>query len=336
MKADRSIRLLNESDKDGWDRVVVHPLQSWEWGEFRRAMGVDVVRVGVYSGPALTAAWQLTFHALPHTSRTVGYFPKGPVPDEFMLERLHEIGRSKKAIFIQLEPDSTDLANAIFRHKLLLPSHRSLFTKYTFRLDISRSEEELLAAMHPKTRYNIRVAQKKGVVINEDSSETAFAAYLRLSEETTRRQGFYAHNTRYHTTMWNQLKNAGIAKLFTATYEHEVLAAWIVFIWNDTVYYPYGASSRLHKDVMAPNVLLWEIVRWAKSKKLKYFDLWGALGKNPDPADPWYGFHRFKEGYRPDLIEFVGSYDEIIEPALYKLYTVADKARWTILKLKKR
>jgi lipid II:glycine glycyltransferase (peptidoglycan interpeptide bridge formation enzyme) len=69
-------------------------------------------------------------------------------------------------------------------------------------------------------------------------------------------------------------------------------------------------------------------------KGFKKFDLWGALGPNPDPHDPWYGFHRFKEGYHPDLVEYVGSYDLVINPFLYQLYCLGDTIRWGLLKLK--
>jgi lipid II:glycine glycyltransferase (peptidoglycan interpeptide bridge formation enzyme) len=219
----------------------------------------------------------------------------------------------------------------------LRPSHHPLFTKYTFILDLTKSEDALLAAMHPKTRYNIRVAQKHNVVVKEDNSQKAFNEYLRLTRETTSRQGFYAHNANYHKSMWKILHKEGIARLFTATYNGEVLSAWIVFIWGDTIYYPYGASSRSHHEVMAPTLLLWEIAKWSRRQAgIKKFDLWGALGPTPDEYDPWYGFHRFKQGFNPDLIEFTGSYDLIISPLLYTLYTMADNVRWFFLRLQSK
>lgn len=292
-----------------------HPLQTPAWGEFRASMGIDVVR---------TNGWQLTFHKIPYTPWTVGYFPKGPKQTQKMLNELLNLGRKKRAIFIQIEPNTTE-------HIALRPSHHPLFTKYTFILDLTKSEDELLAAMHPKTRYNIKVAQKHDVIITEDNSPEAFKEYLRLTEETTSRQGFYAHNTPYHKTMWKIMHDAGIAHLFTASYHDEVLSAWIVFVWGDTVYYPYGSSSRNHREVMAPTLLLWEIAKWSRRRGMKKFDLWGAMGPNPDVNDPWYGFHRFKQGFNPRLVEFAGSYDLVINKPLYFLYTVADRIRWGIL-----
>lgn len=294
----------------------IHPLQSQAWGEFRGAMGLDV---------AHTRYGYLTFHHIPLTPWTVGYFPKGPMPTKKMISELRSLGKQKHTLFIQLEP------NAQTGNVNLPPSHHPLFTKYTFVLDLTKSEEELLKAMHPKTRYNLRVATKHGVVIKEDNSPEAFNDYLRLSEETTGRQGFYAHNALYHQTMWNIMHKAGIAHLFTATYQGKTLAAWILFAYGKTIYYPYGASSREHREVMAPTLMLWEIARWGKKNGYTSFDLWGALGPSLDPKDPWFGFHRFKQGFAPTLVEFVGSYDLIIQPLLYKVYKIADRLRWYIL-----
>jgi lipid II:glycine glycyltransferase (peptidoglycan interpeptide bridge formation enzyme) len=172
--------------------------------------------------------------------------------------------------------------------------------------------------------------------VKEDNSDEAFLEYLRLAKETTERQGFFAHNETYHRTMWDIMRRSGIAHLFTARYGSDILAAWIIFAFEDTIYYPYGASGRLHRETMAPTLLLWEIARWGKRNGYEKFDLWGALGPNADPTDPWFGFHRFKEGFSPDLVEFVGSFDLILKPALYRLYTIADKIRWTILKTLKK
>ncbi|HLD25208.1 MAG TPA: peptidoglycan bridge formation glycyltransferase FemA/FemB family protein [Patescibacteria group bacterium] len=301
-----------------------HPLQSSAWGEFRKAMGIDVVRFNT---------WHLTFHNIPYTPYTIGYFPKGPTPTPRMISKLVELGKSKCAIFIQLEPN---VSRITFHVSRLRKSHHPLFTKYTFVLDLTKSEEELLQSMHSKTRYNLKIAAKYGVKVNEDNSPEAFHEYLRLSEETTERQGFYAHNKLYHQTMWKIMRGAGIAHLFTATYQGKTLAAWIIFAYGKTIYYPYGASSREHREVMAPTLLLWEIARWGKSHGFTSFDLWGALGPNPDPRDPWFGFHRFKQGFNPQLVEFVGSYDLVINPLLYQLYKLADILRWAILKLRAR
>lgn len=190
--------------------------------------------------------------------------------------------------------------------------------------------------MHSKTRYNIKIAEKHGVKIVQDSSDEAFKEYLKLTRETTKRQGFFAHSEKYHKLMWETLKTNADGKLsahlFLAKYKNEVLVAWILFIFKDTLYYPYGASSSKFRETMASNLMMWEAIKFGKKLGLKKFDMWGSLGPEPSVKDPWYGFHRFKEGYGPKLVEFVGSYDLVINKPIYKLYKIADKIRWTLLK----
>lgn len=312
----------------------LHPLQSLEWGKFREKTGIKVVRIDNL---------QLTIHPLPHTKYTIGYFPKGPDIDKKMLDTLFVIGKKENCIFIQLEPNIEKKDNKKYKLKNLFPSSRPLFTKYTFILDLTKPEDELLKNMHSKTRYNTKLAEKKGVKIIEDNSDKAFEEYLRLTKETTQRQNFYAHSEKYHRLMWETLrpnaneepdKNKLTAHLLTAIYNKEILATWIVFVLEDTLYYPYGASSTKHREVMASNLMMWETIKFGKKLGLKKFDMWGALSQNPDIKDSWYGFHKFKEGYGPDLVEFIGSYDFIISPFMYRLYTAANKIRWFLLKIK--
>lgn len=330
-----SVRAATPEDKKNWNDHVRHPLQTWAWGEFREAMGLSVMRLIKEGSDRQTEAWQLTFHRLGFLPYSVGYFPKGPRPSEEMLNSLKQTAEKYRVVSILIEPDIT--ADSFPNPPAgLSPAHKPLFTRYTYVLDLTESEEKLMSAMHPKTRYNIKVAARHGVVIREDNSEKAFSEYLSLHEETTSRQGFYAHNATYMRTMWRIMHREGIARLFTATLGDTVLAAWIVFVWKDTLYYPYGASSRNQKNVMAPNLLLWELVRWGKRNNLKKFDLWGALGPDPDPRDPWYGFHKFKQGFAPDLVEFAGSFEFVINRPLYSFFTMADTLRWAYLNAGKR
>lgn len=328
------ITTVQFKDKERFNRLALHPLQSWEWGEFRKKTGIEVVRLGKYDKEKLVETAQLTIHWIPFTSWTIGYLPKGGIPSCEMLNKLVEIGRQYRCIFIKLEPN-VRAENSQFK---IVSSPHSLFTKYTFQLDLSKSEEELLAAMHPKTRYNIKVAQKHKVYIKEDNTSGAFEKYLQLTFETTKRQKFFAHDRRYHQLMWETLKPPGIAHLFTANYKsgdkNQILVTWIVFLFNDILYYPYGASSSEFRNVMASNLMMWEAILWGKNHGAKVFDMWGGLGPNPDPIDPWYGFHRFKQGFGPKLIEFAGSFDLVINPHLYRLYNLTYKARQILLKIK--
>ncbi|MDP3998735.1 MAG: peptidoglycan bridge formation glycyltransferase FemA/FemB family protein [bacterium] len=337
---------LAPEEKEVYNKLAAHVLQSWEWGQFREKTGVKVIRPGLFNSSTgskqakLIEAYQLTIHPIPHTPYTIGYLPRGPQPDPKMFEVLEDIGRKEKTIFFKLEPNITTDQGLKTKDQRLVLSPRPLFTRYTFQIDLRRSEDELMAQMKEKTRYNVRLAQKAGVVIKEDNSPEAFETYLRLTRETTQRQKFYAHDEGYHRLMWETLQPAGIAHLLIASYHapqvtsYVTLVAWILFTFNNVLYYPYGASSREHREIMASNSMMWEAIKFGKKSGCRTFDLWGALGPNPNPKDPWYGFHRFKEGYGGKPVEFVGTYDFVLNRPLYKIYNIVDNLRWKFLRLK--
>jgi len=333
--------------KTEYNQIVLHPLQSYEWGEFRKLTGVKIVRRGLEKNGKLIDAFTLTIHNVPRTKFKIGYFPKGPAPSKEVLTELKRIGKENNCIFIQLEPNVTDTKLKISDPQVCV-SHHPLFTKYTFILDISKSEEELLKNFHPKTRYNIRVAEKHNVKVSINNSKQAFEKYLELTHETTTRQNFYAHTPSYHTKMWNTLsattdapKNLLAAQLLTASYKTpegttELLATWVLFTFHNYLYYPYGASSSKYRNTMSSNLIMWEAIKFGKKMGLTYFDMWGALGPNPDQNDPWYGFHRFKQGYGATHTEFIGSFDLVIHPLMYQVYKITDHIRWGLLRIKKR
>ena len=328
-------RPITDKQKSQYYRLVTHVIQSWEWGEFREFLGIPVLRYGIYNKGKLTKAFQLTLHKIPFTKKYVGYLPKGPLPDKDLLKALKEIAKENNCAFIKLEPNviATPMSN---RGKQSIPnvfkkSPNPLFTKYNFILDLSKTEEELLKNMHSKTRYNIRVAQKHGVKIEERADDKAFEIYLNLYFETTKRQGYHGHNQNYHKKVWETLKNAGMARLLIAFY-HEPrttnpipLAAWMLLNFKNTLYYPYGGSSKIHPEVMANNLICWEAIKLGKKLKLKKFDMWGALGPNADPKDPWFGFHKFKMGYGGKLVEYIGTLDLVFDWPIYWLFTFIDK-----------
>ncbi|MCS7091802.1 MAG: peptidoglycan bridge formation glycyltransferase FemA/FemB family protein [Patescibacteria group bacterium] len=313
------MKSLKNLNKNKFNKIATHPVQSWEWGEFRKKWGNEVIRFSF---------GQITLHKIPFTSYKVAVFSKGPKPTLTMLRELKDYAVKNNVIFVKLEPNVVKNKRDIKLLKDFGAVHgKTLFTPSTFWIDLTKSEEELLKSFHPKTRYNIRLAQKKGVLVKEDSSQDAFEKYWELMEETTKRQGFYAHTKRYHQLMWQKLSQAGIAHLLTATYKKEIIAAWILFVWKDFLYYPYGASSEKHKNAMASNLMMWEAIRYGKKLGLKKFDLWGK--------EEGKGFTKFKKGYNPQVVEFIGTWD-LPTSWLYIPYTIAEKARWFFLRLRAR
>lgn len=333
-----------EDEKGLYERLAQHPLQSWAWGDFRSQTGVETERLIGFEGTEAVSQIQVTFHHLPKLPYTIGYYPKGTWPDEIQLEALRDLAERKNALFIKLEPDiSCPPKNQAdvdgLRHSLLTNGcveGRPLFTQYSFLIDLTQTEEQLLETMKSKTRYNIRVAEKHGVEVTFDTSDETFDHYLRLLKETTSRQGFYAHTESYQRKMWAVLKSAHIATLAKAMYQGEVIVVWVLFLYKNRLYYPYGASSRKYREAMASNLVMWKAIQWGKSQRATSFDLWGALGPNPDPKDPWFGFHNFKLGFGGALAEFVGSYDLVTQPRLYRLFRRADQWRWRWLRFRAR
>lgn len=341
-----AIKEVNQRQKKAWNKQASHPLQTWEWGEFRKKTGNRVLRLGVFQKGKLVQGHQITLHHLPLTNFWIGALLKGPVPDKASLKALKKIGKRERLISIRMEPDLVVAKNdkkekgvkkfeKLFKNSGAVPG-RPFFTKYTSWLNLSLPEEKQLERFHPKTRYNIKLAQRHGVRVAEDNSKPAFETYLSLLKETTKRQGFYAHTERYHRLMWETLQPAGIAHLLVAKYKNKIVSTWILFVWGDFLYYPYGASSLEHRNVMANNLMLWEAIKFGKKLGLSKFDLWGSLGPHPDPSDPWFGWHRFKSGYNPILVEFLGTWDLVVNPRLYPLVRLMEETRWKILRLRTR
>lgn len=338
------IREILPQEKDLYNQVVGHPLQSYEWGEFRKQTGVKVERLGFFENGVLRNAIQVTFHKVPVLDRYVGYFPKGYAPDENQMAALLQLAQKYRSISIKLEPNvkkplesnRDDSASIQFLRKFQTEEGRPLFTRYTFELDLTKSEEELLTLQSSKTRYNLNLAKKKGVQIVEDTTAGGLEDYLQILAETTKRQGFYAHTPDYFRQLFDALKDSQMMHIFKAVYEGQILVVWIVFVFNGVLYYPYGASSTAHREVMASNLMMWEVIRFGQSQGCRSFDMWGSLGPDPDPNSPWFGFHRFKKGYGGELVEFIGTFDLVHDYPAYKIYTLAEDWRWKFLRFKKK
>jgi lipid II:glycine glycyltransferase (peptidoglycan interpeptide bridge formation enzyme) len=329
-----AVRRVEKKDKEAFNGAAGHPLQTWEWGEFRKETGNEIVRLGVFSESKLKVSSQLTLHKLPGIkSLKIGALIKGPKPNKELLQALKDLAKEENIIFIKMEPNMKENNTYInnLRGEGAVPG-KTLFTPTTFWIDLTKDEDKMMENFHSKTRYNIRYARKKGVEVQEDNSDPAFERYIELTRKTVERQGFYAHTERYHRLMWQHLNKdmikrgeTPIARLLTATYKGEILTTWIVFVWHDFLYYPYGASTLKHRNVQANNLMMWEAIRYGKKLGLKIFDLWGR--------EEGKGFTQFKEGYNPKVIKFIGTWDLVTSP-LYYPYRAAEAVRWTLLRMR--
>lgn len=264
---------------------------------------------------------------VPFTPFVFGYIPMGRIPNEIEIEKLRYEAERMNAIGIRMEPD-IQVEQITSLSVAQLVKGRSLFKKKTIIIDLEKSEDDILKEMHPKGRYNIKVAQKHGVSVRASISDKDIAKYLELMfTGTAKRQKIYAHGPKYHLQMWSMLQPAGMAKLFCAQYKGQILASAIIFCFKDTIYYAYGASALEHREVMAQTLLLWEVIRWGKNHKYKHFDLWGV--------EEGKGFSRFKEQFGGQKIELVGTYDLPVNKLLYPFFRLAEEARWKILRVTK-
>lgn len=317
-----------------YNAKVTHPLQSWEWGVARKEMSLEVLRIGEFSGETLIDVYQISFHQIPYTPWKIGYLPRSKFPSTAIFDFLQEYGKSHKVIFIKFEPN--ERLKSDIRHPTsdIHKSPHPLFSDWTVVLNLKQSEEEILKNMKPKTRYNIRLAQKKGVVVREESNEVGFDKFVKLYFETCRRQSYYGHSINYHQTVWKHLKEK-IAHIFIAYYNNEPLATFELFYFNRVLYYPYGGTSIQHRNVMAANLLMWEAIRFGKKMGAEIFDMWNSLSPDHQGNPAWEGFTRFKEGYGGEFVPMMGSFDLVIDRGIYQLYSQIYKLRNIYLKLRR-
>jgi len=243
-----------------------HPLQSVSWEQARKKMGIETLRI--VDGKN---TFQLTFHKIPYIDYKIGYLPRSAMPAKKILNQLYEYGKRNKVIFIKIEPYSpavipseategsevegskkeiSRLASLARNDKRIIKSPHPLFPTWTQILDLTKSEEELLKNMHPKTRYNIRLAEKKGVVVKEMSNEKGFKIFSQLYFDTCKRQKYFGHTPRYHQIVWNSLKN-NISHILIASYNDIPLAAYELWYLDGIIYYVYGGTSEQYRNLMA-------------------------------------------------------------------------------------
>lgn len=325
----------NNLSPQEWNEKALHPLQSWEWGEARRQMGIKVLRIT--DGKNI---FQLTIHPLIF-NYYIGYLPRSVFPSKEILEFLYDWGKKNKIILFKIEPyiekSKIKMQNAKLqvKNQNLIRSKHPLFPDWTQVLDITKSEDELLRQMKPKTRYNIKLAQKKGVVVKEESNEKGYKIFEKLYFDTCKRQKYFGHTPKYHQIVWKNLKNS-IAHILISYYQNTPLVAYELFHFKDTFYYPYGGSSTEFRNLMAANLIMWEAIRLGKKLGAKKFDMWGSLPPGYDLKKDWSGFTRFKEGYKTEFVQMVGSYDLIVSPIGYQLYNWLNSVRNFFLQIKSR
>lgn len=328
-----------------WDAALAtlpyaNVLQSWTWGEIKARHGWTPTRVLMCENAIPVAAAQLLRRPLPRTPFGVLYVPKGPAlnfesPELFgrVLQELEKFARQQRAIFIKLDPDirTNQAAAAVLAQRGWRVSDEQIQFHNTVTLDLARSEQDILAAMKPKWRYNIRLAEKKGVQVQVGNAETgAWRLFYEMYAETSARDGFLIRPFEYYRNVWETMTQAGQARLFLARVrdssggpsQGDVIAGILLFWFGKRAWYFYGASRNTHRELMPNHLLQWEAMRRAKQQGCTEYDFWGA----PDVLDesaPMYGVYKFKMGFGGEFVERIPAHDFVVNGPLYWLYAVA-------------
>lgn len=282
-------------------------LQSKEWLGFQKSLGRKVWDV---------SGINIIEHNLPF-KKSYLYSPRcgGNFLSEQFLNKVKEIAEQENAIFLKVEPayrqaglqEKIDLKDSGFKK-----SNNIQPTK-TIILDITKSEQELSNQMHYKTRYNIKLAEKKEILIKKDKSK--FEYFWKLMQETTERDKFRSHPKEYYRKM---LEIPGI-ELFVAEFQNKIIAANIIVFWGKIAIYLHGASDYEHRNLMAPHLLQWEQIQEAKKRRCTEYDFWGI------DEQKWPGVTRFKKGFGGQEISYPGAFDLIFQPIWYSIYKIARK-----------
>jgi peptidoglycan pentaglycine glycine transferase (the first glycine) len=357
------VGLARADDAGAWDRFVAaapsgHLLQSWEWGAFKAGQGWRPARLAVWDpdGAIVAAAGVLFRRPVPRVPISVAYTPRGPVapldeaaPERVALEAgLHALCRRRGAVFLKIEPNAPagiDTARALaaggFRPARRIQPRRSIMLD----LRADAPEDALLAAMKPKTRYNIRLAGRRGVRVRAARDEADVQRFYDLMTVTGQRDDFAVHSLDYYRDAWRLFGPSGpgegdparpAATLLLA--EHPdggaaPIAGLMAFAFGAEAIYMYGASIERGREHMPAYLLQWEAMRWARARGCRRYDFWGIPddpqaeappeGENPNVRQGLWGVYRFKQGFGGAEIEYTGAWDAVYRPLAYALYVRA-------------
>lgn len=312
--------LAEVRDADTWNAFVFEHgprsgafLQSWQWGEFQKKAGHEVLRLldGETGG-------QFVVNRLPLGQRYL-YCPRGPI-GVGVEGMLRVAAKGVGATFVRFESATVPKASR--------PS-RPLSPPNTLLTDLTLTYDDLSAKQHPKTRYNVGLAERKGVSI--ELSSTAWNEAWALFETTAKRGQFRLHPRWYYERMLSVLTtDACRAFLAVARFEGRVIAANIMVDFHGTRTYLHGASANVHRDVMAPFLLHWALMSEAKHRGMHWYDWWGVAPVGAGEDHPWAGITRFKLGFGGERVDYPGTFDLISRPFAYCLYETLRSVRRTL------
>ncbi len=320
-------------------------LQTQEWLDFQAYAGRKTWRFddGPPSPDGFGRASKIQANIIRHDlpmGKNYLYIPHGPVIffDDIksglkselanFTNYLKDLGNKNKSVFIKIEPLSDIVTELIFRRGFRRSS-KNIQPHKTVVIHLNQDENELLGKMHQKTRYNINLASKKGLVLKEKENLEVF---WELLKKTAQKDNFSTHSKDYYKKLLEFFKDKEdfLVKMFLVHHENppspdgfgrasKPIAGAVVLIYANTAYYLHGAMDRDYANMMAPYFMHWEIIKWAKGHRLMYYDLWGI------DAQKWPGVTRFKLGWGGHTVEYPGSFDMPVSKFWYLVYRIARK-----------
>lgn len=327
---------FKNQDKDLWDRFVLQNqaenfLQSFWWGEFQSKVGVSVFRFMVMRQEKILAVVSVLEYQVAGTLK-YWYIPRGPIIDWssgdykdifiFLLQNIQQVAKQNKVFFIRFDFSEVELSRNDLLDLGFKSVKNSVQPQSTLLLDLQSTSEDLLQKMKPKTRYNIRLAERKGVqIVNSAFSQENFGFFWDLMKETALRDGITTHSEDYYYKLLTELQTANLqTQLYVAFYNNTAVAANIVLFFNTYAVYLHGASGNQFRNVMSPYLLQWTQIRDAINKGCLLYDFWGITVNNQNPK--WQGITRFKQGFGGRVVSYDGVYDYPINNLIYTTYTI--------------
>jgi lipid II:glycine glycyltransferase (peptidoglycan interpeptide bridge formation enzyme) len=334
------VQIREVNDRKLWNTVAqsISPatvLQSWEWGEFQEDFGRKVWRLGVYDGDVLVGV--ALAQLIPTRLRTHIYVSNGPVirrekMSDYMptlLGYLRALGIQEKVQFIRIDPlyKDDEKIKEEFKSMNLVISKTFTQSENKWLLDVTEEENTLLNNMRKSTRYEIKKAQREGVVVHSSDKPEDYQKFEDLFLITSKRQDFIPHPLEYYRKQFKALAKEGIYRVYWAEKDGEILATALISFFGDTSSYLHAGSlsNREVNKYMAPPALVWQAIKDTKEKGMKYFDFWG-IALTDDPKHPWAGFTRFKKGFGGFLYQVVRAHDIPLTPK-YMLIALLDSTR---------
>ncbi|HAR54718.1 TPA: hypothetical protein DCR79_00275 [Patescibacteria group bacterium] len=323
-------------DRQSWDYFVLqHPqgnlLQSWSWGEFQESFGYKTWRLAVTdSGHTLS---QLLVIKIPlRLGLHIFYAPRAILINKtqpaghqheamkLILDYLKKIAPQEKAILLRTDPPlapSDTAAISIYKSLGFVVSTKSTQPKTNLWLDIQPKEPNILLQMKPKTRYNIRLAEKHGIRVVATQNPKDIAIFHRLMHTTAARDNFRPHPDNYYAQQLAILGQRNLISLFIAYDAEQPLATALVSFFGQTATYLHGASSDQHRDKQPVYALHWQIIQAAKQHDCATYDLGGI---NLTGSHAWAGITRFKLGFGGNIVDYVGNLELPLHPSWFRLY----------------